>query len=83
MGKYFNLCIKKSYKDRQGIEKVNWPQVGVLRVNDDGKQFIEIPLLGQTIYVFEAKAKNEAHTKAKEAASDVPFKDDDLSDIPY
>ena len=75
MTKFYNICVKRAFKNREGKDITQWPQVGTMRVMDDGKQFIDLPLLGQSLYVFEQQAKNEAHTKAKAAEKD-PWDDD-------
>ncbi len=78
MKKYYDICRKETYIS-QGQEKTRWHKVGTLRVLEDGKQFIDLPLLGPSLYVFEQKAKNEAYAKASG-----DFKDDELpSDTPF
>lgn len=81
MKKYYDICRKEIYTS-QGQEKTKWHKVGTLRVMDDGKQFIDLPLLGPSLYVFEQKERNEAHKTASQASSD--FRDDELpTDTPF
>ncbi len=56
-----DICTKKTYKTKDGKEKVKWLKVGVLKTTDEGKKFIEINLLPDVpLYVFEQK-KEENH----------------------
>ena len=52
-----NICTRKSYtKDNQEI--VKWLQAGTLRINNDGKMFIEMNHAPDTtFYVFDQKEK--------------------------
>jgi len=53
-----NICIRESYKDKQGNEKVSWNILGVLIETDAGKQYVKWHTLpGVLLNVFEAKAK--------------------------
>ena len=54
-----NICSKRDY-DKDGVKKTKWFTVGVLKTNDDGKQFIELNMFPNTpLYVFEQKKKEE------------------------
>lgn len=57
--KIYQICTKKTYQ-KDGAEKAVWLPCGSLKVNDDGKQFIELNMFpGQTFYVFEPKQKED------------------------
>ena len=77
MKKYFDICRKEVYTS-QGQEKTKWHKVGTMRVLDDGRQFIDLPLLGPSLYVFEQKEHNKAVKQADAAGAD--FRDDALPD---
>ena len=56
---YKNVCTKREY-EVNGVKKVAWLQCGTLRVNDAGKEFIELNILPNTpLYVFPRKEKEE------------------------
>lgn len=55
-----NICTLKTY-EKNGEQKKIWLNCGTLRVQTDGKMFIELNHLPNvTFFVFEQKAKNEA-----------------------
>ena len=55
-----DICTRKTYQ-KDGNEKVVWLKAGTMRVNEDGKTFIELNHLpGITFYVFEQKKKETA-----------------------
>lgn len=55
-----NICVKKSYTTKDGQEKNTWPQVGVLKTAESGKQYIELNMFpGAAFYVFDQKEKKE------------------------
>lgn len=68
MKQFWDICTKETYQS-QGKEVTKWHQVGKLMEDDQGRLFLNIPLLPK-LYVFEQKAKNEAHAKAREAGGD-------------
>ena len=74
MKKYYDVCVKETYES-QGQQKVKWHQVGKLMETDKGGFILNVPLLPK-LFVFEQKARTEAHAKADAAASD--FQDDEL-----
>ena len=82
MKKYFDICRKETYTS-QGQEKTKWHKVGTLKILEDGKQFIDLPLLGPSLYVFEQKEHNKAVKQATDVSGD-GFRDDDLpEDRPF
>ena len=74
MKKYYDVCVKETYES-QGQQKVKWHQVGKLMETDKSGIFRIKPPLSK-LFVFEQKAKNEAHQTAAKASSD--FQDDEL-----
>lgn len=55
--KIFNICTKRTYQ-KDGQEKTIWSTVGALKIQDSGKQFIELNMFPNTaFYVFEPKPK--------------------------
>lgn len=56
--KYFNICTKQTYTDKEGQDKAKWLPVGTLKVLDDGKKFITLNMFpNETFYVFEQDEK--------------------------
>ncbi len=54
---YKDICTKKVYQ-KEGVEKVTWLKCGTLRVNDAGKEFIELNQSPDiTLFVFPKKEK--------------------------
>jgi len=52
-----NLCIRESYTDKEGNEKVRWNRIGILFDAKD-KQYMKLYHIPNTlISVFEQKAK--------------------------
>ena len=52
-----NLCIRESYKDKQGNEKINWSRIGILFEAND-KEYVKLyHMPGILISVFEQKKK--------------------------
>jgi hypothetical protein len=57
---YKDIVTKREY-EQNGQKKAKWYNVGVLKVTDDGKQFIELNMFPNTpFYVFEQKKKEES-----------------------
>jgi len=55
-----DLCIRESYKNSQGEEKVSWNRIGVLFDGKEGKQYVKLNHIpGVLISVFERKPKQE------------------------
>jgi len=53
-----NLCIRESYKDKNGEEKVSWNIIGILIDGKEGKQYIKLyHIPGVLISVFDQKKK--------------------------
>lgn len=91
--KKFTINTKRTYT-KNGEEKAFWSKVGELKVNDDGKQFIELFMFPSTsFYVFEDTPKTEATSSqpVEESAPSVRpagYQGDlngevDTSDIPF
>ena len=58
--KFLDICTRKTYK-KDGEEKVTWLKCGTMRVNDEGKQFIQLNHLPDTtFFVFEPKKKESS-----------------------
>lgn len=54
-----NICLRESYKDKQGIEKVSWPVIGVLIETAEGKQYVKLyHMPGALMNVFAPKVKD-------------------------
>ena len=54
-----NLCIRESYQDKQGNDKVSWNKIGIL-FEANGKQYVKLSHIpGVLISVFEPKPKEE------------------------
>ena len=57
-----DLCIRESYTDKDGNEKVSWNKIGILFSSKD-KEYIKLyHLPGVLVSVFEQKKKEEAET---------------------
>lgn len=55
-----NICLRESYKDKQGNEKISWPIIGVLIETKEGKQYVKLyHMPGALMNVFTPKAKEE------------------------
>ena len=55
-----HLCIRQSYVDAQGTEKVSWNQIGVLFTGKNGKEYVKLHHIPNTLVsVFEPKKKDE------------------------
>lgn len=58
-----DLCIRESYNDKEGNEKVSWNKIGVL-IDANGKQYVKLfHIPGVLISVFEQKKKDENKEK--------------------
>lgn len=40
--KFYNICTKQTYTDKDGKPKNKWFTVGTLKETDDGKRFITL-----------------------------------------
>ena len=57
--KFLDICTRKTYT-KDGQEKVTWLKCGTMRVNDEGKQFIQMNHQPETtFFVFEPKKKED------------------------
>ena len=45
----FNVCAKKVY-DKDGEKKIKWYKVGLLKITDAGKKYLQLFHLPQTEY---------------------------------
>ena len=70
-----DLCIRESYKDKNGNEKVSWNKVGVL-IEANGKMYVKLfTIPGVLISVFDQKKR--------EAPKDVPDVDLDNDSLEF
>jgi len=68
--KFMDIMTKRTY-EKNGEQKNVWLKCGTLRINDDGKQFIELNHLpGIPFFVFEQRTKDG--TGSAPAASPKP-----------
>ena len=57
-----DLCIRESYKNNKGEEKVSWNKIGILIETNEGKQYIKLyHIPGVLINIFEQKKKEEVN----------------------
>lgn len=57
-----DLCIRESYKDKNGEEKVSWNRIGILIDGKEGKQYVKLyHIPGVLISIFERKKKEEVN----------------------
>ena len=55
-----NICIRESYTNAQGEEKVSWNRIGILFTGKNGKEYMKLYHIPNTlISVFEQKKKEE------------------------
>ena len=65
-----NLCIRESYKNKNGEEKVKWNIIGVLFEAND-KQYVKLNHIpGVLISVFEQQKKESPSEEAHGAGPD-------------
>ena len=56
---FLNICTKKTY-EQNGETKTVWLNCGTLRINNNGKRFIEMNHLpNTTFFVFEPKKQEQ------------------------
>jgi len=74
--KYYDICTRKTYK-KDGEDKVSWLKCGTMRVNDEGKQFIQMNNQPETtFFVFEPKKKEApAPSAAPATPNDIPWEE--------
>ena len=54
-----DICIRESYQ-KDGVEKVSWSKIGILFEGKNGKEYIKLYHIPNTlISVFEQKKKEE------------------------
>ncbi|MBI5402505.1 MAG: hypothetical protein HY959_03830 [Ignavibacteriae bacterium] len=59
--KYFDICSKHTYTDRENKPINKWFKVGTLKETDDGKRFITLNLIpSESFFVFEQEARAES-----------------------
>jgi len=57
---YKDICVKKSWVDKNGNEEVRWLKVGTYKETDKGKQFVEFNIFPNTVfYIFDKKRRSE------------------------
>ena len=62
-----NLCIRESYTDGQGVEKVSWNKIGILFKAKNGNEYIKLHHIPNTlISVFEQRKNEEDQTPKEE-----------------
>lgn len=55
-----DLCIRESYKDKNGDDKVSWNRIGILFDGKEGKQYVKLNHIpGVLISVFARKEKEQ------------------------
>ena len=58
-----NICIRETYTNANGEEKVGWNRIGVLFTGKNGKEYIKLYHIPNTlISVFEPKPKDGQET---------------------
>lgn len=59
-----NICARETYQDKDGNEKVNWNQIGVV-IDKGDKMYIKLHHLpGQLFHVFENKKDQQSPESA-------------------
>lgn len=67
---YKNVCTKREYEVNR-VKKVTWLQCGTLRVNDAGKEFIELNMFPNTsFYVFPKKERESQPAQQEQSSGD-------------
>lgn len=62
--KFRDVCTKREY-EVQGVKKITWLKVGIIKETDDGKEFLEMNMFPNTpFYIFEQKPKVDKPEKA-------------------
>lgn len=86
----FNISKPRKYTDRQGQERTQWNQIGVITkfIKDDGtsSMIIEIPAIGleANIFPFEKKSEGSAQgTTTAPAPVEPPEGEINAQDIPF
>ena len=79
MANRYNICIKRSYTDKNGNEKTTWPRIGVAFEGDKGiSGTIEMVPTGSwdgrfVLFAAEDQGQRQA---PRQQNSDAPFNDD-------
>jgi len=55
----YNLCVRESYKDKEGNEKTKWNRIGVMFESNDKKYMKLYHMPNTLISVFEPKPRDE------------------------
>ena len=73
--KFQDLCVKKTWTNRDGEEKVKWQKIGVLKTTDEGKMFVDIFHISEDVYVFDQKERETATpvNTAPASGEEIPF----------
>jgi len=62
----FNVVSKKEYSDKEGNKKVKFFNVGIMKITDAGKRYLQLFHLPQTeFYIFE-RDKNQPESQTEE-----------------
>lgn len=57
-----DICVRESFKDKQGNEKTSWNKIGILIETAEGKQYVKLyHMPGVLLNVFEQKKKEVAN----------------------
>ena len=76
MANRFNVCVKRTYTDKNGIEKSTWPRIGVAFEGEKGiSGTIEMIPSGSWDGRFVLFAADDQR-QAPRQSSDAPFNDD-------
>lgn len=79
MANRYNICIKRSYTDKNGNEKTTWPRIGVAFEGDKGiSGTIEMVPTGSwdgRFVLFAAEDQGQRQAPRQQNA-DAPFNDD-------
>ena len=77
MATRFNMCIKRTYTDKNGIEKTTWPRIGVAFEGDKGiSGTIEMVPTGSWDGRFVLFSAEDSQRQAPRQSADAPFNDD-------
>lgn len=78
MANRYNVCIKRTYTNKDGIEKTTWPRIGVAFEGDKGiSGTIEMVPTGSWDGRFVLfAAEEQGQRQAPRQSADAPFNDD-------
>ena len=64
-----DLCVRETYTDKDGTEKVSWPKIGIMFHKDDKRYVKLFHMPGVMIYAFDRKPK-EGEAQESEATNE-------------